>query len=92
MAWIRQGLKENTLRSYLNVITQDEKLLRCVHWCMFINFLTVLFVNQEEFFLTYCSIFSIKKNNSMRTSLMAFGCSFSGMFLYKFCETCGFDL
>lgn len=28
MAWIRQGLKENTLGSYLNVITQDEKLLR----------------------------------------------------------------
>ncbi|KAJ7374669.1 zinc ion binding [Desmophyllum pertusum] len=28
LAWIRQGLKENTLGSYLNVITQDEKLLR----------------------------------------------------------------
>ena len=28
MAWIRQGLKENTLGSYLNIITQDEKLLR----------------------------------------------------------------
>lgn len=28
MAWIRQALKENTLSSYLNVITQDDKLLR----------------------------------------------------------------
>lgn len=28
MAWIRQGLKENTLGSYLNVISQDEKLRR----------------------------------------------------------------
>lgn len=28
LAWIRQGLKENTLSSYINVITQDEKLLR----------------------------------------------------------------
>lgn len=28
LAWIRQGLKENTLGSYINVITQDEKLLR----------------------------------------------------------------
>lgn len=31
LTWIRQGLKENTLSSYLNVITQDEKLLRYMY-------------------------------------------------------------
>ena len=92
MAWIRQGLKENTLGSYLNAITQDEKLLRCVHWCMFINFSHYSLYIKKNFFSMNCSIFSIKKNKSMITSLMAFGCSFSGMFPYKFSETCGFDL
>ena len=37
MAWIRQALKENTLSSYLNVITQDDKLLRYIVYMYLTN-------------------------------------------------------